>query len=147
MIYLGSFMPVYAFINLSRSTFAGKVLASLLSPCAFGLTTEVIFTLESAGIGATTNTAGVLYRVFSVNAGIGMMVFDTFLYSALALYIEQVRYIRAIVKICSDYHVPPHCLGLAVSIPCVRRSQALVLPLHAALLAWAVWHSITPVSG
>ena len=66
------------------------MLASLLSPCAFGLTTEVIFTLESAGVGATSNTAGVFYRIYTVNTGIGMMFFDTILYSVLALYIEQV---------------------------------------------------------
>ena len=77
MIYLGSFMPVYAFLNLSTSTFGGKVAASLLSPCAFGLTTEVVFTLEGAGVGVTPSTAGAIYRVFTFNAGLGMMLLDT----------------------------------------------------------------------
>jgi ATP-binding cassette, subfamily A (ABC1), member 3 len=67
-----------------------QIAASLLSPCAFGLTTEVIFTLESAGVGATVQTASELYRKFTVNAGFGMMFFDTILYTVLALYIEQV---------------------------------------------------------
>ena len=78
-------------MNLSKATFGAKVAASLLSPCAFGLTTEVVFTLEGAGIGATSETVSALYRVYSVNAGLGMMFFDTVLYSVLALYIEQVR--------------------------------------------------------
>jgi ATP-binding cassette, subfamily A (ABC1), member 3 len=38
----------------------------------------------------TSSTAGVLYRVFSVNAGLGMMFLDTILYTLIALYVEQI---------------------------------------------------------
>ena len=77
MIFLGSYMPIYGFTNLATSSFGGKIAASLLSPCAFGLTAEVVFTLEGAGVGVSTNTAGATYRVFSYNAGLGMMLLDT----------------------------------------------------------------------
>jgi len=55
MVYLGSYMPVYAFLNLSTATFGGKLAAS--PPLALCLRPhrEVLFTLEGAGVGVSAS--------------------------------------------------------------------------------------------
>lgn len=82
----------FPFFSLSpTSTSSTKTFAALLSPTSLGAGLEVLASLETAGVGAVKDTvSGSVINNWTVASSIGMNVFDTLLFLALAAYADAV---------------------------------------------------------
>ena len=89
VIFIASFFPVFSVADGSVAM-NNKVLASLLSPTAFGLTMNAAGLLEQNGAGVTPSTQSAVINNFSFQLGCGMLVLDTLLYALLGWYADGV---------------------------------------------------------
>ncbi|KAJ8409561.1 hypothetical protein AAFF_G00229620 [Aldrovandia affinis] len=94
IIYFTLYLPhILCFAWQDRITKDMKLMASLLSPVAFGFGTEYLSRYEEQGLGLqwdnirTSPLEGDQYSFFT---SIRMMVFDSFLYGVLAWYLDNV---------------------------------------------------------
>ncbi|RHY39642.1 hypothetical protein DYB38_003206 [Aphanomyces astaci] len=67
-----------------------KMLFSLLSPVAFTFCIGTLANVEGVSTGLTAANANVPYGNFRFQGGLGMLVLDTLLYTALGLYLQEV---------------------------------------------------------
>ena len=85
-----AFFGISSSENPSRPTLLG---GALLAPTALGLAMDVLGSLESNGVGATSSTLFVdagTSGLWSAGASLLMMLFDTVLYAVLAWYADAV---------------------------------------------------------
>ena len=85
-----SCLRIFCSVGDVTISYSNKIGASLLSPSAFALLIALICDLEDNGVGANTNNQNTIINNYSVSAGIGMLVFDFILYTALGIYIDNV---------------------------------------------------------
>ncbi|KAL4635920.1 retinal-specific ATP-binding cassette transporter-like [Arapaima gigas] len=94
IIYFTLYLPhILCFAWQERLTKSMKILASLLSPVAFGFGTEYLSRYEEQGLGLQWDnimTSPLEGDEFSFFTSIQMMVFDVFLYATLAWYLDNV---------------------------------------------------------
>eukprot|EP00898_Chlorokybus_atmophyticus_P008904 jgi/Chlat1/9014/Chrsp94S08294 len=89
MIHFISILPRYLFFrSASTQALAGKSLVSLLSPTAFTFGADLFAQYEGADIGLTWRDIG--ETEFPLAWIMALMLFDTFLYAALAWYLDKV---------------------------------------------------------
>ena len=88
-LFIAGYFP---FFSLSpTSSPSTKSFAALLSPTSLGTGLEVLASLETAGVGAVRDTvSGSVINNWTVASSIGMNVFDTLLFLALASYADAV---------------------------------------------------------
>uniref|UniRef100_A0A8C9R6I7 ATP binding cassette subfamily A member 4 n=1 Tax=Scleropages formosus TaxID=113540 RepID=A0A8C9R6I7_SCLFO len=94
IIYFTLYLPhILCFAWQERLTKNVKIMASLLSPVAFGFGTEYLSRYEEQGLGLqwdNIRTSPLEGDEFSFFTSIQMMVFDIFLYAVLAWYLDNV---------------------------------------------------------
>ncbi|XP_068095875.1 retinal-specific phospholipid-transporting ATPase ABCA4 isoform X2 [Hyperolius riggenbachi] len=94
VIYFTLYLPhILCFAWQDRMTFKLKILASLLSPVAFGFGTEYLSRYEEQGLGlqfGNIRKSPVEGDQYSFLLSIAMMLFDAFVYWTLAWYIDYV---------------------------------------------------------
>eukprot|EP00466_Bigelowiella_natans_P003580 jgi/Bigna1/73288/fgenesh1_pg.23_\ len=88
VIFLASFLGIFGFNQETTAT--SKGFACLSAPMCFGLGIQQIFVFESAQQGVNPSNLSVVQNNFSMSTCIGLLVFDFFLYLALAVYLERV---------------------------------------------------------
>eukprot|EP00468_Gymnochlora_sp_CCMP2014_P005803 CAMPEP_0167753008 /NCGR_PEP_ID=MMETSP0110_2-20121227/7466_1 /TAXON_ID=629695 /ORGANISM="Gymnochlora sp., Strain CCMP2014" /LENGTH=1725 /DNA_ID=CAMNT_0007638709 /DNA_START=398 /DNA_END=5575 /DNA_ORIENTATION=- len=88
VIWLGSFFGYYG-INDDTSTSA-RTFACISAPVCMGQAAFNVATLESSGLGWTQETSDTEINMITLNAMIGMLIFDFFLYTFVGLYLERV---------------------------------------------------------
>ena len=87
--FFGALLPRYLFFSTNRyERVSAKIFASLLLPTAFSFGADILADFELAEIGISTDNWA--QDDFSFLTSLGMMAFDTLLYSVLGLYLERV---------------------------------------------------------
>jgi ATP-binding cassette, subfamily A (ABC1), member 3 len=92
ILFFASFFAFFA-VNGASASIQQLSGGALLAPTALGLAIDALGTLEANSVGLTAGTwaaPGGTSGTWSVGASFGMLVFDTLLYAAIAVYADAV---------------------------------------------------------
>jgi ATP-binding cassette subfamily A (ABC1) protein 3 len=89
LMFIVSFFPYFS-VNGAVTAEALKQAASLAAPASFGLSIDLLSTLEGSGVGVTWNNMSIRTNGYSMSDGLTFLLLDTLLYTLLALYLGAV---------------------------------------------------------
>lgn len=87
-LFVAGLFPYFS-VNDPQKPRAIKLAGALLSPTAFGLALDTLSACEANGVGLRRDTALTELNGFDFASALWMMLFDTFLYAALAWFLHN----------------------------------------------------------